>query len=148
MNPANEGPQILAHAGRTFLLYSCGAAWLPTYKLGLLELTGHDPMDPASWQKHSRSVFQSTPRTFGVGHSCFVSTGDPASPPGGGHGTGPSPPDRPAWRHVYHAKRGRAPGWPRDVFLQPFHFDTTGFPQFGDPLPPGSQVLLPAESSP
>ena len=117
MNPANEGPQILAHAGRTFLLYSCGAAWMPTYKLGLLELTGHDPMDPAS-------------------------------PPGGGHGTGPSPPDRPAWRHVYHAKRGRAPGWPRDVFLQPFHFDTTGFPQFGDPLPPGSQVLLPAESSP
>ena len=58
------------------------------------------------------------------------------TPPGGGHGTGPSPPDRPAWRHVYHAKCGRAPGWPRDVFLQPFHFDTTGFPQFGDPLPP------------
>ena len=144
----NEGPQILAHAGRTFLLYSCGAAWLPTYKLGLLELTGHDPMDPASWQKHSRSVFQSTPRTFGVGHSCFVSTRDPASPPGGGNGTGPSPPDRPAWWHIYHAKRDRAPGWPRDVYLQPFNFDTAGFPQFGDPLPPGSQLLLPAESSP
>ncbi len=39
MNPVNEGPQILAHVGRTLLLYSCGAAWLPTYKLGLLELT-------------------------------------------------------------------------------------------------------------
>lgn len=102
----------------------------------MLELTVRVPMDPASWQKYLRPVFQSTPRTFGIGHSCFVSTGAPVSPPGVGHGTVPSPPDGPAWWHIYHAKRDRAPGWPRDGFLQPFHFDTAGFPQFGDPLPP------------
>ena len=109
MNPVNEGPQLLAHAGRTFLLYSCGAAWLPTYKLGLLELTGRDPMDSTSWQKHPRSVFQSTPRTFGVGHSCFVSTGAPTAPPGGGHDTGRSHPDRPAWWQIRHRPRQTNP---------------------------------------
>lgn len=123
----NEGPQVLQHAGRTFLLYSCGAAWLPTYKLGLLELTGRDPLDPSSWRKHSKPVFQSTSQTFGVGHSCFVN------------------PHPGVWWHIYHAKSDRAPGWARSIFLQPFHFDKSGFPDFGLPLPPGSRLEVPVE---
>lgn len=124
----NEGPQVLQHSGRTFLLYSCGAAWLPTYKLGLLELTAGDPLDPEAWRKHPKPVFQSTELTFGVGHSCFVSIGTPAR-----------------WWHIYHAKRDRAPGWPRSLYLQPFQFDSSGFPDFGHPLAPGSKLPLPEE---
>ena len=139
----NEGPQILQHAGRTFLLYSCGAAWLPTYKLGLLELTGRDPLDPASWRKHPHPVFQSTAQTFGVGHSCFVNLPQLPNPTAN---LSPAPPASSAWWHIYHAKRDRAPGWPRGVFLQPFHFDPTGFPDFGKPLAPGSHLPVPVES--
>ena len=126
----NEGPQVLQHMGRTFLLYSCGAAWLATYKLGLLELTGSDPLNPEAWRKHPKPVFQSTESTFGVGHSCFVSTGRPAS-----------------WWHIYHAKRHRDPGWPRSIYLQPFQFDESGFPTFGSPLPPGSKLPKPVEGT-
>ena len=124
----NEGPQVLQHDGRTFLIYSCGAAWLPTYKLGLLELTGRDPLSSEAWRKHPQSVFQSTELTFGVGHSCFVSTGTPAT-----------------WWHIYHAKRDRTPGWPRSIYLQPFRFDQSGFPDFAQPLPPGSMLPVPVE---
>src|SRR5690349_10862664 len=45
-----EAPQILQHGDRTFLVYSCAASWLPTYKMGLLELVGDDPLDADSWQ--------------------------------------------------------------------------------------------------
>lgn len=123
----NEGPQVLQHGDRTFLIYSCGGAWLPSYKLGLLELTGGDPLDPRSWRKHDKPVFQSTEKTFGVGHSCFVN------------------PSSGAWWHIYHAKRDRAPGWARSIFLQPFHFDSSGFPQFGQPLAPGGRLAVPVE---
>lgn len=123
----NEGPQVLQHAGRTFLIYSCGGAWLPSYKLGLLELTGPDPLKPLSWHKHDKPVFQGTGKTFGVGHSCFVN-----SRPG-------------AWWHIYHAKQDRAPGWARSIFLQPFHFDALGLPDFGQPLPFGGKLAVPDE---
>ena len=130
----NEGPQVLQHDGRTFLLYSCGAAWLTTYKLGLLELTGRDPLDPKSWRKHPGPVFQSSAFTFGVGHSCFANINS-ASPSSSN------------WWHIYHAKRDRSPGWPRSIYLQPFHFDPAGFPDFGSPAAPGSSLGIPLDRS-
>lgn len=113
----NEGPEALQRGGRTFIVFSCGIACLPTYKLGLLEFTGGDPLSPASWHKHPQPVFSSTEKTFGVGHSCFV----------------PSP-DSAEWWHVFHAKRERGYGWERDIFVQPLRFDERGFPDFGKPV--------------
>ncbi len=127
----NEGPQVLKHGGRTFVTYSCGGSWLPTYKLGLLELVGDDPLDPASWKKFPRPVFQSTPETFGVGHSCFV-----RSPNGDEH-----------W-HIFHAKRDREPGWRRAVFVQPMQFGRNGLPQFGKPVPWGEATPRPGGEPP
>ena len=95
-----EGPQILEHGGRTFLIYSTAASWLPTYKLGLMELTGEDPLDPAAWKKHSEPVFRSNDTTFGTGHGGFVKS-----------------PDNSQWWHVYHAKRDRGGNWLRSIFL-------------------------------
>lgn len=123
----NEGPEILKRGGRTFLLYSCGASWLPNYKLGLLELTGTDPLLPQSWRKYGEPVFQGTDETFGVGHSCFV----------------PSPDGKEVW-HVFHAKRERKPGWNRAIFVQPLTFDQAGFPCLGTPVRAGEMMKRPS----
>ncbi len=88
--------------GRTFLVYSCAASWLPTYKLGMLELAGDDPLDAASWQKHPEPVFRSNGSTYGVGHSGFMTS-----------------PDGREWWHVYHAKMDPDPGWRRAIYTQP-----------------------------
>ncbi|WP_052573403.1 family 43 glycosylhydrolase [Haloferula sp. BvORR071] len=121
-----EGPQILQNDGRTFLIYSTAASWLPTYKLGLLELTGKDPLDPASWQKHSEPVFRATEQTFGVGHGGFVKS-----------------PDGKEWWQVFHAKRERKGNWLRSIYAQPFTFKA-GFPDFGAPVAPGSSIERPS----
>jgi GH43 family beta-xylosidase len=116
----NEGPQVFKSGGSTSLVFSCGASWLPTYKLGLLELVGDDPMQPSSWKKRAEPVFQSTTDTYGVGHSCFVQS-----------------PDETQWWHVFHAKRDRQPGWRRAIFVQPMETDERGLPQFGQPVRAG-----------
>ena len=127
----NEAPQILKNGSRTFVTYSCGASWLPTYKLGMLELTGNNPLDPASWTKSADPVFSSTLETFGVGHSCFVKS-----------------PDGAQWWHVFHAKRDRQPGWRRAVFAQPMLIDAADRPQFGAPFPATHPLLRPSGEQP
>jgi GH43 family beta-xylosidase len=124
----NEAPEILQHAGRTFLIYSCSGSWQPTYKLGLLELRpGGNPLKPEDWTKHPEPAFQSTPRTFGVGHSSFVKSPDGSED----------------WL-AYHAKTDRHEGWQRVVFLQPFTWDHSGAPYFGSPVDRGQPLPLPS----
>ena len=123
----NEAPQVLTQGDRLFVTYSCGASWLPSYKLGLLELIGDNPLDPASWQKRKGSIFQSTSETFGVGHSCFVKS-----------------PDGSEWWQVFHAKRDRSPGWRRTIFAQPFKWSRDGRPLLGRPMGPTLPFPRPA----
>ena len=123
----NEGPQILKSKGRTFVTYSCGASWDRTYKLGMLELTGKDPMDPASWKKGAEPVFQSAGSVIGVGHSTFV----------------PSPDGKETW-HVYHSKMDSRSGWRRAVSIQPIEFKEDGTPDFGTPVPHGTPLQVPS----
>ncbi len=113
----NEGPQVFQAGGKSCVVYSCGASWLPTYKLGMLELVGSDPLDPSAWRKRSKAVFEGTEEVYGVGHSCFVKS-----------------PDGTQWWHVYHAKRDRRPGWRREIRVQPMKVDAEGYPVFGRPL--------------
>jgi GH43 family beta-xylosidase len=127
----HEGPQVLRNGDRTFLIYSTGASWLPTYQLGMMELIGDDPLDPAAWKKHPEPLFQSTEATFGVGHGSFV----------------PSP-DGTQWWHVYHAKLDREPGWRRGIYVQPMGFRPDGIPDFGQPVAAGVPLPLPAGSPP
>ncbi|HSW48311.1 MAG TPA: glycoside hydrolase family 43 protein [Candidatus Saccharimonadales bacterium] len=69
--PINEGPQVLKNGDQTFLVYSADASWAnPGYKLGLLEYTGGDVMNPASWVKHPEPVLDKG----GAGHASFVRT--------------------------------------------------------------------------
>lgn len=123
----NEGPQVLHHGGRTFVTYSCGASWTRTYKLGMLELTGNDPLDPTSWKKRPQPVFESAGAVIGVGHSTFV----------------PSPDGRETW-HVYHSKMDNRDGWRRAVSIQPVKFAGDGSPDFGKPVAFGTPLAAPS----
>ncbi len=126
----NEGPQVFQNQGRTWLMYSCAASWLPTYKLGLLELVGTDPLNPQSWKKWPEPIFQGTESTYGVGHSCLVQSRDGSE-----------------WWHIFHAKRDRNPGWRRAVFAQPAQFTDGGRPVFGPPVTAGQSLDLPSGDS-
>lgn len=123
----NEGPQVFQSPSQTALVFSCGASWLPTYKLGLLELVGSDPLLPASWKKRPEPIFTSTETTYGIGHSCFVKSLDNRQ-----------------WWHIYHAKLDRNPGWRRAIFAQPMQVGPRGFPVFGTPIDAGRVLLKPS----
>lgn len=102
----NEGPEVVRHgpSGRMFLLYSADASWTQAYKTGLIEWTGGDVTDPASWKK------QADPWFTGGGHGCLVDT--PA-------GTS----------LVYHRKITGEPGWAdREIRATPVVWDATGYP--------------------
>jgi len=128
-SPINEAPQPLVHGGRTFLVYSCGSALLPSYKLGLLELVGPDPLDPSAWRKKPEPVFTSSAEeaTFGIGHSSFVRS-----------------PDGSEWWHAYHAKIVPQRNFKRVIQVQPMEWSTDGEPLFGRPIPAGAPLTEPS----
>jgi GH43 family beta-xylosidase len=126
----HEAPQVLKHDGRVFVVYSCSASWQATYKLGLLELTGDDPLDPANWCKHPQPIFRSSDEVFGVGHASFVK----------------SPDGLEDW-FVYHAKTSRVPGWRRVLCAQRFGWHSHGLPDLGQPVSWRLPLDLPSGTS-
>ncbi|MCA8997555.1 MAG: family 43 glycosylhydrolase, partial [Planctomycetaceae bacterium] len=123
----NEGPEVFQTEKATSIVYSCGGSWLPTYKLGLLELNGNNPLDPGAWKKRDRPLFEGTNETYGAGHSCFVKS-----------------PDGKQWWHIFHAKRDRNPGWRRAIFVQPMDVGRRGYPVFGTPIKAGTPLDVPS----
>jgi GH43 family beta-xylosidase len=123
----NEGPEVLRHGQRLFLIYSASGSWGDDYCLGRLDWTGGDPLRPESWVKHPRPVFARTPDVFGPGHCSFTT----------------SPDGREDWI-VYHAARRKGSGWDRNVRIQPFRWNRDGTPDFGRPISP--RVSLPVPS--
>lgn len=124
----NEGPSALYHDGRTFIIYAAGGSWSDYYCLGLLELVGEDPMDPAAWKKHETPWFAGTDEVISPGHASVVK-----SPDGSEH-----------WL-VYHSARHRGAGWNRDVNLQRFTFDEeTGLPTIDPPAPKRTPLAVPS----
>jgi len=123
-----EGPEVLQNKGRTFLTYSCSGSWQTSYKLGMLELrAGGDPLKASDWTKFPEPIFKSSARTFGVGHASFVK----------------SPDGTQDWI-IYHAKQDRRDGWRRAVYAQPFKWDGSGLPVFGEPVAPGELLSVPS----
>ena len=120
----NEGPTVLQHGGRTFVVYSASGSWGDYYCLGMLTLTGEDPMDPASWTKESRPVFtRRTDVCYGPGHCSFSTAVDGS-----------------VWM-IYHGNQVSDTGWDgRSVWIAPVTFDEDGTPHFGRPEP---EVLFP-----
>lgn len=127
-----EAPEALIHDGRVFVVYSAGHSATPHYYLGLLTLTGSDPLDPASWTKAPDPLFAPYEgpdgNVYTPGHNSFTR----------------SPDGREDWL-VYHAKDLPTGGFAnRTTRIQPFTWKADGTPDFGHPIPAG--VLIPKPS--
>lgn len=122
----DEAPQVLRRGERTFVLFSASSALTASYAMGVLELVGDDPLDPAAWRKHPRPVLAPTPSAPGVGHGLVIKDGDGAP-----------------WL-VFHAKIGDDVSFRRGIHVQPAAWTTDGFPDFGAPAPRYRSLLAPA----
>ena len=122
----NEGPAVLQHDGKTFLVYSASGSWTDYYCLGMLTLTGDDPMDVHAWEKSTKPVFRNRPHVcYGPGHNSFCTA-----------------PDGSVWM-IYHANLVAGTGWSgRSVWIAPVIFEEDGTPEFGNPQ---SEVLFPVK---
>jgi GH43 family beta-xylosidase len=125
----NEAPAVLQHGGRTFVTFSASSCQTPDYKLGLLELTGSNPLAASSWTKKSTPVFQQGNGVYGPAHNGFFT-----SPDGTEH-----------WL-VYHGNTSASQGCgsTRQTRVQEFTFNADGTPNFGTPIASGVQFPAPS----
>jgi GH43 family beta-xylosidase len=123
----NEGPEVLKHGEDVFIIYSTRESWTPQYRLGQLKLkAGADPMKAENWDKKG-PVFKGAPGVLGTGHASFTT----------------SPDGKEDWI-FYHSKILPQDGWARDLRLQQFFWDKNGDPDFGVPIPVGTQMKKPS----
>ncbi|MFD4509200.1 family 43 glycosylhydrolase [Streptomyces sp. NPDC058457] len=130
-SPVNEGPEPLYHNGRTFLTYSASSCQTADYKLGQLELTGTDPLNPVSWTKSATPVFQRSDANgvYAPGHNGFFT----------------SPDGTQNWI-VYHANSAANGGCGnnRTTRAQQFTWNADGTPDFGTPVALGTSLAEPS----
>lgn len=129
----NEGPEVLQHDGKLFLIYSASGCWTDFYALGMLTASADsDPMDPASWKKSPEPVFKESKNNgvFAPGHNSFFR----------------SPDGKEDWI-LYHAnsKPGQGCGGFRSPRAQQFSWKADGTPDFGIPVKEGQPLPVPTE---
>ncbi|MGX7828428.1 family 43 glycosylhydrolase [Actinokineospora sp. 24-640] len=130
-HPVNEGAEPLYRDGRVMIVYSASACWGPDYKLGLLTLTGADPLNRAHWTKSANPVFQRSDANgvFAPGHNGFFT----------------SPDGTEDWI-VYHANDSAGGGCDmnRSTRAQKFTWNADGTPNFGTPVRLGAVLAAPS----
>jgi GH43 family beta-xylosidase len=127
----NEGPEILRHNNKLFLIYSASACWTDNYALGMLTAdSGAVLINPAAWKKSPQPVFQQSPKAhvYATGHNGFFKSSD----------------GKQDWI-IYHANSqpGQGCGWHRSPRAQPFTWNADGSPNFGTPVPAGKPLPKP-----
>ncbi|MGE5430075.1 MAG: family 43 glycosylhydrolase [Syntrophomonadaceae bacterium] len=123
----NEGPEVLKHKGRIFIIYSASGSWTDDYCLGELDYDGGGIMEKESWHKKTSPVFTGTENVFGPGHASFTK----------------SPDGKEDWI-VYHAAKKKGSGWDRNVRIQKFSWNEDGTPNFGSPIAEGVKIPVPS----
>lgn len=125
----NEGPAIIQKNGRTFMTISASSCSTPDYKLGLLELTGTNPLSASSWTKTSTAVFSKANGVYGPGHNGFFT----------------SPDGTENWL-VYHGNASSSDGCgsTRSTRVQKISWNSDGTPNFGSPVSTSTAVTVPA----
>lgn len=129
----NEGPEVLAHGDKLFLIYSASGCWTDFYALGMLTASAlGNLMDSASWKKSATPVFQQSVSNgvYAPGHNSFFV----------------SPNGKENWI-LYHANSQPAQGCGgyRSPRAQPFTWNADGTPNFGEPVKAGMLLAVPAE---
>lgn len=127
-----EGPQVLVHEDHLFLIYSAGGCWTDGYSLGMLSAAiDADLMNASSWTKSPEPVFRqnSAGGAFGPGHNSFFQSKD----------------GKEDWI-IYHAnpQPDQGCGGNRSIRIQPFQWDESGRPYFGEPYPLQSPLTKPS----
>ncbi|WP_184545471.1 family 43 glycosylhydrolase [Mucilaginibacter sp. FT3.2] len=128
----NEGPEILKHGDKLFLVYSASGCWTDYYALGMLTASKNsDLMNPVSWIKSAQPVFKQSPENgvYAPGHNSFFK----------------SPDGTEDWI-LYHAnsKPGEGCGDKRSPRAQKFGWKKDGSPDFGVPLKDGITITAPS----
>lgn len=129
----NEGPQILKHGDKLFIIYSASGCWTDFYALGMLTAdVNADLLNPNSWKKSAEPVFKQSPENgvFAPGHNSFFK----------------SPDGKEDWI-LYHAnsKSGQGCGGFRSPRAQKFTWNANGTPNFGLPVKENQSLKIPAE---
>lgn len=101
----NEGPWMMKHGGKYYLLYSGSGADWPDYAVGYA--TADSPLGPFT-KFAGNPIVHRGPGIFGPGHGCVVA--DAAGK---------------LW-HVYHQKVSDDHSFRRDICLDPIWFDEQG----------------------
>jgi len=128
----NEGPEVLRHGDRIYLVYSANGCWTDFYSLAMLEAAASDDLlKPSTWRKHPSPVFTYSPEShaFGPGHNGFFQ----------------SPDGREDWI-IYHAnpESGQGCGDHRSPRTQRFSWNPDGSPDFGRPVAIGTSTPPPS----
>jgi GH43 family beta-xylosidase len=107
----NEGPVAIEHNGLMHIMYSANVSWLDEYCVGLLTLTGTDPLDPSAWTKKPTPVLEKAEGMYGPGHPSIVKSRDGRE-----------------WI-IYHANRLSRTGWRgRSGWAQLIIWDKDNYP--------------------
>ena len=128
----NEGPEILKHDRKIFLIYSASGCWTDHYALGMLTAAADsDLLNAKSWKKSPQPVFSSSPEAhaYGTGHNGFFK----------------SPDGTQDWI-IYHANPEPGEGCKnnRSPRIQQFTWNADGTPNFGTPVPLGEDIAKPS----
>ena len=129
----NEGPEVLVHNSKLFLIYSASGCWTDFYALGMLTASAaSDPMQLSSWKKSPQPVFKQSKENgvYAPGHNSFFK----------------SPDGKEDWI-LYHANAapGLGCGRFRSPRAQKFSWNKDGSPNFGVPVQEGARLAVPAE---
>jgi GH43 family beta-xylosidase len=100
-----EGPWIIKHQERYYMLYSGSGADTPDYAVGYA--VADHPMGPFTRASHNPIVHRAE-GVFGPGHGCAIR--DIAG----------------RWWHIYHQKRNDRVEWDRFICIDPLRFDEEG----------------------
>jgi GH43 family beta-xylosidase len=130
----NEGPEILKHGNKLFLIYSASGCWTDFYALGMLTASSNsDLLDSRSWKKSAKPVFKKSVKNgvYAPGHNSFFK----------------SPDGREDWI-LYHAnsKPGQGCGGYRSPRMQKFTWNKNGTPNFGEPVKEGVLLIIPSQN--
>jgi GH43 family beta-xylosidase len=128
----NEGPEVLRHGDKIFLIFSASGCWTDNYSLGMMMASANsDLMDPKSWKKSEKPVFTASKdnSVYAPGHNAFFK----------------SPDGKEDWI-LYHAnsKPGCGCGGQRSPRMQMFTWNKDGTPNFGSPVKEGVPIPVPS----